>query len=227
MNSCVPKLPNDDSLLLLQSTINSTQSQQENIQSKDTVAEKLHQSKITKRLRFTKSQTSLLESTFLLSDHPNVETINDLVNILDVTFTRLNVWFQNRRAKKRRILAQNYEREYVQLSKQYAKLPIKIEESELTKPLFIQIEGDNFGQNSYNPNGLLSIVPSSSSMYGYQHGYYSLVDQDSAKLMYSENGNSENFGYGNSNAYYYASSNSAAYMSTYCCYNSQLPYFQN
>lgn len=55
------------------------------------------------RTAFTKEQLTLLEQIFQDSSYPSAEKRQTLAKILDLSDERVRVWFQNRRAKEKRL----------------------------------------------------------------------------------------------------------------------------
>ncbi|PRP77263.1 hypothetical protein PROFUN_14475 [Planoprotostelium fungivorum] len=59
-----------------------------------------------KHSRVTQAQAQLLEEAFLLHNIPSKRVCQDLSDRLEMSYRRVQVWFQNKRAKQRRIKAQ-------------------------------------------------------------------------------------------------------------------------
>ncbi|KAG1048682.1 hypothetical protein G6F43_008945 [Rhizopus delemar] len=57
---------------------------------------------IRPRKRFTSNQIHLLEMEYMKSDHPSRETKETLANQFKTSIRRIQIWFQNRRAKEKR-----------------------------------------------------------------------------------------------------------------------------
>ncbi|KAG1140056.1 hypothetical protein G6F37_013050 [Rhizopus arrhizus] len=57
---------------------------------------------IRPRKRFASNQIHLLESAYTKSDHPSRETKEKLANQFKTSTRRIQIWFQNRRAKEKR-----------------------------------------------------------------------------------------------------------------------------
>lgn len=54
------------------------------------------------RIPFTPSQLQALENAYKASNYLSAEDANKLADSLDLTNTRVKIWFQNRRARERR-----------------------------------------------------------------------------------------------------------------------------
>ena len=172
-----------------------------------------------KRMKFTKYQTSILESEFSKSNYPKLDVLNNMVNILNVPMQRLNVWFQNRRARLRR----NEQKQF-----NCARLPIKssneISVKKFDQPLTI---GDNLTNypitSSYTNNGLLSIAEPALQHYNQYYKQPATI-YNQQDYYYSQQNNSNSFYYSNSTNYPQADSylyyNSApAYIPPSSSYN--------
>ncbi|XP_054726343.1 homeobox protein MSX-2 [Anastrepha obliqua] len=54
------------------------------------------------RIPFTRTQLETLEKAYRMSNYLSAEEANQLAESLDLTNTRVKIWFQNRRARERR-----------------------------------------------------------------------------------------------------------------------------
>lgn len=54
------------------------------------------------RIPFTPSQLEALENAYRTSNYLSAEEANQLAETLELTNTRVKIWFQNRRARERR-----------------------------------------------------------------------------------------------------------------------------
>ena len=63
------------------------------------------------RTTYSKSQLDCLEQTFQKSQYPEIKTVDDLSQTLNLSTERISIWFQNRRArfkKARKLQAQEH-----------------------------------------------------------------------------------------------------------------------
>ncbi|XP_061387932.1 homeobox protein MSX-2-like [Musca vetustissima] len=64
------------------------------------------------RIPFTPAQLQALESAYKASNYLSAEDANKLADSLDLTNTRVKIWFQNRRARERRDRREKEESSY-------------------------------------------------------------------------------------------------------------------
>jgi hypothetical protein len=55
------------------------------------------------RTKFNKRQLDILDAAFLRTHYPDVNVIDKLANILDLSTERISIWFQNRRARFKKL----------------------------------------------------------------------------------------------------------------------------